>query len=71
MTEPARTGPTGDQLGPRRLLIQLWYPLARSSAGSARPATGPLPLIVFGPGFMQCGSPYSDLLRAWASAGYV
>src|SRR5262249_11207321 len=30
-----------------------------------------LPLIVFGPGFMQCGGPYSRLLKAWASAGYV
>jgi dienelactone hydrolase len=67
VTEPAHTGPAGDQLGQRRLVIGLWYPLA----GSARPASGPLPLIVFGPGFMQCGGPYSDLLRAWASAGYV
>ncbi len=67
VTEPAHAGPAGDQLGPRRLVIELWYPLARP----ARPASGPLPLIVFGPGFMQCGGPYSDLLRAWASAGYV
>ena len=27
--------------------------------------------MLFAPGFMQCGGPYSDLLRAWASAGYV
>ena len=26
---------------------------------------------MFAPGFMQCGSTYSDLLRDWASAGYV
>jgi len=26
---------------------------------------------MFAPGFMQCGGPYSDLLEAWASAGYV
>jgi dienelactone hydrolase len=28
-------------------------------------------MIVFGPGFMQCGGPYSQLLRSVASAGYV
>jgi len=67
-TEPAHTGPTGDRLGPRRLRTQVMYPLA---GGTSRPAAGPLPLIVFGPGFMQCGGPYSRLLRAWASAGYV
>ena len=71
ITEPAHTGPTGDQLGPRRLLIQLWYPLARSPGTATGAASGPLPLIVFGPGFMQCADPYADLLRAWASAGYV
>ena len=26
---------------------------------------------MFAPGFMQCGTRYSDLLQAWASAGYV
>jgi dienelactone hydrolase len=62
VTEPAHTGPAGDQLGPRHLMIQLWYP---------RPARRPLPLIVFGPGFMQCAGPYAALLSAWASAGYV
>jgi dienelactone hydrolase len=67
VTEPARTG-AGE---PRRLLIQIWHPLAGSPGSSGSPATGRLPLIVFGPGFMQCGGPYRDLLRAWASAGYV
>src|SRR5262252_2442856 len=70
-TEPAHTGPTGAQLGPRTLHVQIWYPLARAAATAGRPAAGPLPLIAFGPGFMQCGKPYSRLLRAWASAGYV
>jgi predicted dienelactone hydrolase len=70
-TEPAHTGPTGDQLGPRTLRVQIWYPLARAAGLAGRPAAGPLPLIAFGPGFMQCGKPYSRLLRAWASAGYV
>ena len=26
---------------------------------------------MFAPGFLQCASPYTDLLKAWASAGYV
>jgi dienelactone hydrolase len=71
MTEPAHTGPAGDPLGPRRLLIQLWYPLASVAGAAGGPAPGPLPLIAFGPGFMQCAGPYGDLLRGWASAGYV
>ncbi len=71
LTEPAHAGEAGAALGPRTLLIQLWYPLASSPAGTSKPESGPLPLIAFGPGFMQCGGPYADLLRAWASAGYV
>jgi dienelactone hydrolase len=70
-TEPAHTGPAGEHLGPRKLLTVIRYPLAGGPAGRRRPARGPLPLIVFGPGFQQCDAPYADLLRAWASAGYV
>ncbi|MGI9008623.1 MAG: alpha/beta hydrolase family protein [Streptosporangiaceae bacterium] len=70
-TEPAHTGPTGEHLGPRRLLTVIRYPRAASPPGTRRPARGPLPLIVFGPGFQQCDAPYADLLTAWASAGYV
>src|SRR5262245_10140975 len=69
-TEPARTGPTGAQLGQRSLLTNIRYPLA-SQPAAARPARGPLPLIVFGPGFQYCDHSYADLLRSWASAGYV
>jgi dienelactone hydrolase len=65
-TEPAHTGPTGQYLGPRTLTTVVWYPLAGS-----RPAAGPLPLIMFAPGFMQCSGTYTALLRSWASAGYV
>src|SRR5262249_32360454 len=68
-TEPARTGPTGEQLGPRSLLTHVRYPLA-SRPAATRPARGPLPLIVFGPGFQFCDHSYADLLRSWASAGY-
>jgi dienelactone hydrolase len=67
--EPAHTGVTGTPLGPRSLLTQIRYPV---SAGSGRTAVpGRLPLLVFAPGFMQCGAPYARLLTAWASAGYV
>jgi len=51
---------------------QAWYPAAgRLQAGNSRPAAGPFPLIVFAPGFRQGGTPYSRLLQAWASAGFV
>ena len=68
--EPAHMGAAGQSLGLRRLVIQVRYPLAQRSSGS-QPARGGFPLLVFAPGFMQCGGPYSHLLRAWASAGYV
>lgn len=61
-TEPAHVGVTGEHLGPRKLVTQLFFP---------RAAVRRFPLLVFGPGFMQCGGPYRDLLKAWASAGYV
>lgn len=68
--EPAHVGPTGEDLGQRSLLTAIWYPLAPGSAGS-QPAPGPFPLLMFAPGFMQCGDTYSHLLQTWASAGYV
>ena len=63
-TEPAHTGPADQYLGQRTLVTQIWYPRARGPAG-------PFPLLLFAPGFLQCPGAYSDLLRAWASAGYV
>ena len=66
---PAHTGPTGQSLGSRTLLTQIWYPTAQRPAGAR--ARGPFPLIVFAPGFVQCVSTYADLLKAWAGAGYV
>jgi len=68
--EPAHAGATGQYLEQRTLLTAIWYPLAPGSAG-AQPAVGPFPLLMFAPGFMQCGATYAQLLRAWASAGYV
>ena len=52
------------------MLTKIRYPLAQGSGGS-QPATGPLPLLVFGPGFHLCSDSYDDLLQTWASAGYV
>ena len=63
-TEPARIGPAEQYLGRRTLVTQVWYPRARG-------ATRPFPLLLFAPGFLQCPGAYSDLLQAWASAGYV
>ena len=63
-TEPAHAGPADQYLGQRTLVTQIWYPRAR---GAARP----FPLLLFAPGFLQCPGEYSDLLQAWASAGYV
>src|SRR5260370_37741344 len=57
-TEPAHNGPTGEQLGPRSLLTNVRYPLASRPDGTG-PARGPLPLIVFGPGFQFCDHSYA------------
>jgi dienelactone hydrolase len=63
-TEPAHTGPAEQYLGQRTLVTQIRYPRAPGPAG-------PFPLLLFAPGFLQCPGAYSDLLKAWASAGYV
>jgi predicted dienelactone hydrolase len=68
--EPAHTGPGGQRVGRRPLVTQVLYPLAQPPAGAPAGAGG-WPLVLFAPGFMQCGRPYSRLLQAWASAGYV
>jgi hypothetical protein len=68
-TEPAHTGANGQRLGSRSLPTQIWYPTAPGS--SSRPAPGPFPLLMFGPGFAQCVSWYQHLLQTWAGAGYV
>lgn len=65
-TEPAYSGATGQ----RSLITVIRYPLAPGSAGS-QPAHGPLPMIVFAPGYQLCEGSYADLLWTWASAGYV
>jgi dienelactone hydrolase len=49
-------------------VTQIWHPLPQPSS---RPPSAGFPVLLFAPGFMQCADPYSHLLRAWASAGYV
>ena len=68
-TEPGHIGPAGENLGARILVTGIRYPVAARPGGQA--VHGPFPLVLFAPGFMQCGGPYSGLLQAWASAGYV
>ena len=68
--EPPHTGPAGQYLTQRTLVINVRYPHA-SRSGGLGPARGPFPLIMFAPGFMQCDGTYSDLLDTWAGAGYV
>ena len=67
--EPAHRGPTGVHLGTRTLVTEVMYPSAHGSGGA--PVHGPLPLLLFAPGYLQCAGDYADLLRSWASAGYV
>lgn len=69
--EPAHVSTGGYRLPPRHLVTLIRYPLAAGSSAPGTPVKGPLPMIVFGPGFMSCTSPYSTVLQAWASAGYV
>jgi predicted dienelactone hydrolase len=61
--EPGRAGLAGG--GPRTLLTEIRYPAGSPADG------GRFPLLMFAPGFMQCGAPYAHLLGTWASAGYV
>jgi dienelactone hydrolase len=70
-TEPAHRGVTGARLGSRNLLVQVLYPAAAKPSGAHPPASGPFPMIMFAPGFAECGGPYGRMLRSWASAGYV
>jgi predicted dienelactone hydrolase len=68
--EPAHTGVTGQYLGERFLVTVIDYPMDQGSSG-VQLAPGPLPLLMFAPGFLQCTGTYEHLLQAWASAGYV
>lgn len=71
ITEPAHTNPAGTAIPTRQLLMEVRYPLAGRPSASPGPAHGAFPMIMFAPGFMQCGLHYDDMLQYWASAGYV
>jgi hypothetical protein len=58
-------------LGTRTLRVLVRYPITGQASASASAGANSFPLIVFGPGYRQCGAVYSDLLQEWASAGYV
>jgi pimeloyl-ACP methyl ester carboxylesterase len=64
-------------LGARTLPVLVRYPeIGQPAATATPPATvatsaGRFPLVVFAPGYRQCGVVYGDLLTQWASAGYV
>ena len=68
--EPAHTSAAGKAIGPRTLETEVRYPVSLNSARRQR-VHGPFPLLLFAPGFQQCGAPYGDLLNYWAGAGYT
>jgi dienelactone hydrolase len=64
----------GGALGTRILPVLVFYPETGQSAlasAASLAGAGEFPLVVFAPGFLQCGVVYNDLLTQWASAGYV
>jgi len=68
------TESAGGALGNRILPVVVRYPETDQSAPASAASAlrrGAFPLVVFAPGFTQCGEAYSDLLTQWASAGYV
>jgi dienelactone hydrolase len=65
---------TASATRPRILSGLIRYPQPGTGTAAATTGAGPagrFPLVVFAPGFLQCGIVYSDLLEQWASAGYV
>jgi hypothetical protein len=69
IVDPSGTGPAGHDV---LLPTLVRYPADPGTAPQAgTPAAGPFPLVVFAPGYLQCGGYYSHLLNSWASAGYV
>jgi dienelactone hydrolase len=62
-----------EQTAGRRVLPALVrYPVIPARAAAAGGlARGLFPLVVFAPGYLQCGGIYRALLHTWASAGYV
>jgi predicted dienelactone hydrolase len=65
------TEPASAQHRRRLLHVTVHLPVLSGAQPAGRPAGGIFPLVVFAPGFLQCGGAYRDLLHQWASAGYV
>jgi pimeloyl-ACP methyl ester carboxylesterase len=61
--------------GPRTLQVDIRYPARSGRLGTDNPGAPAIaaafPLVVFAPGYLQCGSAYAPLLRSWAAAGFV
>jgi predicted dienelactone hydrolase len=57
-----------DASGARILHVSVRFPVVSAANTTAR---GRFPLVVFAPGYRQCGDSYNALLRQWTSAGYV
>jgi dienelactone hydrolase len=62
IVDPQRTMNVGGQQLPRSFDTVIRYPIG---------LPGPFPLIVFGHGYEVTPASYTDLLNAWAKAGYV
>ena len=73
--EGSRETGTAGRVGAQVVPTLVRYPAMTGHAGrdnqDASAASGRFPLVVFGPGYLQCGSAYAPLLRSWAAAGFV
>lgn len=58
-------------LGRRVLRLTVRYPVVAGLATYRQHPAGLFPLVAFAPGYRHCAGVYRDLLRQWASAGYV
>lgn len=70
--DPVGTATLKIPAGEHAITTLLWYP-SRAGGANAAPLRQPggWPLIVFSQGFAIGPAAYSELLRSWASAGYV
>ena len=57
--------------GPRVLHVGVRFPVLTAGRNPDTLTSALFPLVIFAPGYRQCGASYRDLLRQWASAGYV
>lgn len=75
VAERSRQVEIGGHVSDRVIPVVVRYPARSGQAGhdspGAPPAAGAFPLVVFAPGYLQCGSAYAPLLRSWTAAGFV